>query len=243
MSNVSRISWKALVAAIAVLLLAGASHRVLSQRLERAPEQLPFAPGTLNALPLAFGAWVGRDEPVSEAIIEAADVDDYVFRRYVRQTDRQAVGLWIAFGIRARDLVPHRPAVCYPAAGWTMLDQKSITVQLANAQDMPARLYTFSPAGLGRQNLDVLNYYIVDDQLAEDIALLRAKAWRGQTAIRYMVQVQITSFRRPIATSDEPDDLLRDFAAQSYPLIRSILDDALQQSQTPAGSTPATEGP
>ena len=174
-------------------------------------------------LPLELGDWIGRDAPVEEAIIEAADVDDFVNRHYVRGRDLQTVGLWVAYGVRARDLMPHRPEVCYPGAGWTLLDRQLTEVPLDNENALTARILTFSPGGVGPRHLTVLNFYVVDGQSCEDVSLLRSRAWKGHRAVRYVAQVQITCQANPARVGDTPGETVREFAAAVFAPLRELL--------------------
>ena len=244
-----QVAWSAVLGALVILLGAGFGYRVLHHHLERAPRRTPIPPGTLNQLPLEIGPWVGRDEPVDDAIVRTADVDDYVSRHYVRTTDNQAVGLWIAYGVRARDLMPHRPEVCYTGAGWTLQDRDTLTVPLSDGTPLQAGVLTFAPSGLGTRPLTVLNYYIVDGQTCADVSLLRSKAWRGQASIRYMVQVQITCQQTPAGGTAAPVDVAREFAAVLHGQIRELLNrtvgsaaPAMAARQSGATVAQSTEG-
>ena len=224
--------------AAVLLLFAGVGYRSLARQLNRATGQQPFAAGTLQSFPQNIGNWVGHDVTLEESIIQAADVDDYLNRVYTRKFDNQTVGFWIAFGIRARDLMPHRPEVCYPGAGWTLRHQDNATLEIGPSTELQARILEFAAGNLNANNLTVLNYYIVDDETCADVALLRSKAWRGQTAIRYMAQVQITCQLNP-ALGASPVDAVRDFAQESYPLIRNLLEKAVEiddKTDLPTGS-------
>src|ERR1051325_10495344 len=113
-------------AALAILLhiCAGLAFFVLQRRLE-AHAAPPMPPGTLARLPMNIGTWIGQDAPLSEDIIKATDTDDHVSRTYRRSSDNAAVGCWIGYGTRARDLMPHRPEVCYVGQGWTQQDTRT----------------------------------------------------------------------------------------------------------------------
>lgn len=213
----------AFVAAMIFLVTAGAGFRTLAHYLDRAPTCAPIPPGTLRELPLRIGGWAGREQALDESIVRATDVDDYVSRLYVRESDNQGVGLWVAFGVRARDLMPHRPEVCYPGAGWTLLDQHTTVLQAKNGATLRARVLTFAPGGLDPRHLTVLNYYIVDGETSEDVSLLRSKAWRGQASIGYMAQVQITCRTDPTRAIVLPANVVREFAVETFGPIRDLL--------------------
>ena len=187
---------------------------------------------------MRIGEWVGTDAPLDDAIIEAAAVDDYVSRRYVRLTDNRSVGLWVALGGRARDLMPHRPEVCYPGAGWTLRDRDTLALQLEDGQTLRARLLTFVPGGFDVRPQVVLDYYIVDGETCEDVSLLRSKASRGQTAIRYVAQVQITCRREPAQAPAAPAETVRQFAGESFAPIRNLLEQAMRCAESPQPGHP-----
>lgn len=218
----------AVVGAAVLLLTAGVGYRALSARLMRAPEQIHLTPGALKCLPVDFGDWTGRDQSIDEAVLKRADVDDHLMRFYQRGTDRATVALWIAYGIRARDLMPHRPEVCYPGAGWSLQSHAGIDFPVPDGQAVEARLLTFASGTSDPRPLAVLTYYIVDGETCADVSLLRSKAWRGQASIRYMTQIQI-SLRIESMSAAAPETILCAFAADSYPLIRDLLDSAVRQ--------------
>jgi len=212
--------------AAAVLAASGLGYRALAAALERGAGASTIAQGTLGHLPLRIRDWHGEDFPIDESIVKAADVDDYVSRRYVQAGDNHVVDLWIAFGVHARDLVPHRPEVCYPGAGWTLRGTESRELPVGADDTVRARILTFVPGGLDRRPQVVLNYYIVDGQTCEDVSLLRSKAWRGQGAIGYMAQVQITCRVNPADPTAAPAHILCQFATESFEAIRTLLERA-----------------
>ena len=107
----------AAIVAIVALLVIGGGFRVLAARLNSTAGYEALEPGTLAGLPIQIGDWIGRDIPMGERIREATDTDDLLSRQYVRPSSGEVVHLYVAYGARARDLAPHRPEVCYRAAG------------------------------------------------------------------------------------------------------------------------------
>jgi EpsI family protein len=207
------------------LLASGMGYRLLAQYLDRPSDSVPLPRGTLaRGLPLQIGGWQGKEVPVEESVLQAADCNDYVSRAYVRRDE--PVRLWIAYGVRARDLTPHRPEVCYPGAGWTLDDTRSVELPLGGGRPLECRLYRFSRGGFGSGEMVVLNYYIVDGQYCPDVSLLRSKAARGTSGIRYMAQVQITSSANGRLTPETAGRSVQAFAADSAQAIRAVMPDA-----------------
>ena len=109
------------VIALVLLLVSGAGYRSLAAWYDQSSDSVAIPAGTLNGLlPLTLGEWTGRDEEVDEYVLQKTGTDDHVNRVYERKQGRDSVSLWIAYGVRLRDLMPHRPEVCYAGAGWAL---------------------------------------------------------------------------------------------------------------------------
>ena len=233
-SRPDRTRITAAVVTVVVLVVSGVAYRVLAGRLARATHSVPLPPGTLARLPMRLGDWIGQDVRISEAVAEATDSDDLLHRSYVRRGEGQSVSLFVAYGVRARDLVPHRPEVCYPSSGWTLRDSSPAELPLPDGSTLACRIYEFAGGSLSANLVKVLNYYIVDGRYAADVSLLRSKAWRGSGGVNYVVQVQVSCDAGPPWSSQTALALTQAFAVESVPAIRALLLDAT------ASSRPAT---
>lgn len=210
--------------AVGVVLLigSGAGYRTLAGRYNLLTASVPLPPGTLARLPLQLGDWMGREMPLDEAVVRATDTDDHVNREYRHRHGQPAVSLFVAYGVNLRDLAPHRPEVCYPGAGWTLQETRKLTLTTADQSDLPCRVHRFKRGGLVRENITVLNYYIVDGKYCPDVSLLRSKAWRLSLQAKYAAQVQIVcggSHMDPRGA----EAATKAFAADSAPAIRDLL--------------------
>ena len=92
--------------ALALLLLSGAGFRALAAYYSRPSTSVPIPKGTLAKLPVRIGEWVGEDTPMDERIVRKTDADDLVNRLYQRTGGSQAISLFVAYGVRLRDLSP-----------------------------------------------------------------------------------------------------------------------------------------
>ncbi len=108
---------------VALILASGFGYRTLADRYNRPSDSIPLAPGTLAKIPMEFNGWFGVDKPLDEAVARATDTNDQLNREYRRRDGRAAVTMFVAYGVRLRDLQPHRPEVCYPGAGWTCVER------------------------------------------------------------------------------------------------------------------------
>ena len=230
-----RLSKWAVGVAIVVLVAMGSGYRVLAWRLERAPDGRTFPVGLLAELPVEVSGWDGQDAPLDASVLRMAEVDDAVNRVYLPPAGYSPVGLYVALGVRARDLMPHRPDVCYPGAGWTLRASETLTVDLPDGTTLPVQLYRFAPGGLDGREMIVLNYYVVDNEACADVSLLRSKAWRGQGSIREMAQVQITCRGGAGRTNSEAIESVQAFAAVIAPPLRDLLLQAKESGVSAGG--------
>jgi len=216
---------KAAAVAIAILLAAGTAYRTLAAYYARPADSKLLPPGTLARLPLELGAWRGQDQPLDERMIKATDTDQILTRRYIRRDGSAAASLLVSYGIRLRDLLPHRPEVCYTTHGWTLRRTESAVLQAADGKSLPCQVHAFDRAGIGAESVRVLHYYLVDGVYGEDVSLLRSKVWKSDAASHYMAQVQVAVRVDPIAP-DRAAAVAEEFARLSAPPIRALFESA-----------------
>jgi EpsI family protein len=216
----------AALAAACLMLVFGLAYRVVAARLEAPSDTTPISPVALARFPMQIGDWTGEDVALDEAIVRQTDTDAHLNRRYLRHGGLEAVSFYIASGVKARDLMPHRPEVCYAGAGWTLADRRSIELSLSDSTKLPCNVMQFSRGALNTQKVVVLDYYLVDGQYCADVSLLRSKAWRGQGAVRYVAQIQIVAPITEARNAQAATKLVSDFAAESAVLTVSLFDDS-----------------
>jgi EpsI family protein len=217
--------------AVGLLLLSGGANRFAAQYLSGVEATVRLPRGTLAALPLRLGEWTGRDVPLDDRVIQATDTDDHVHRVYVREDGGPAVTLFLAYGVRMRDLLPHRPEVCYPSAGWTFEGSRALTFTASDGTSIPATLLRFRRGALDTDRMTVLNYYIIDGKPWADVSLLRSKAWGGRGETAYTAQVQIACGQPFLRDAEEA---ILALARSMDAAIRSLLADVVAR----AGSVP-----
>jgi EpsI family protein len=224
------------VAALILLLGSGAAYRLMAARLMDVSGGVPLPAGTLSRLPLSIAGWEGVDVPLTDAVIRATDTDDHVNRLYRRRGGIETAALFVAYGVRFRDLAPHRPEVCYPGAGWTLEATTPLDLALPDGSPLPCQLHHFSRAGLDAQRVAVLNYYIVDGGFHRDVSSLRSLAWRLEANASYVAQIQVTCSLEGFL--DRTAEAAQIFAAQSAPEIRSVLVQAVKRAVQATGMPP-----
>ena len=233
-----RASAAAAAAAVGLLLLGGAGYRLLAAYLARPTGSVPLPERALERLPVRIGAWAGHDVPIPRRIAKATDTDARLNRLYTRTGDDQPVMLYVAYGVRGRDLMPHRPKVCYPAAGWTLRSSRVEKLPLDDRSHLECELCWFYRGGLDRHAIVVLNYYVVDGRYCPDVSLLRWRVWRGSSGIRYMAQVQVACEESASQSSDAAVAAVRALARASAKPIRALFP-AVEADRRTAGKKPA----
>ncbi len=207
-----------------VLMVAfGLGYRAVAARVESPVDATPVAQEALDRLPLQIGAWAGQDTPLDEAVIKATDTDAHINRQYVSSGGLGAVSLWIASGVRARDLMPHRPEVCYTGSGFTLVARQSPDLPLADGGVLPCNAMQFSRGTLAGNRVLVLYYYLVDGQYCRDVAEWRYKViW---TPIGYIAQVQVITAISDTTPAEVAMRQAAAFATESAPLIAALFQD------------------
>jgi EpsI family protein len=214
----------AAVAAGLVIIVFSAAYSVLAARLEAPMNKTLLTSAALERLPLEIGGWRGRESPLDEAIVRATDTDAHINRIYSRRNDTEHISLYIAYGGRARDLMPHRPEVCYTGAGWTPIDKRSMELPLSDEMELPCNIFQFSRGTLNTKKTVVLDYYIVDGQYYRDVSRLRFKAWRGSGTVRYVAQVQIVTSTSVNLNASSAEKIVCAFAAESASSISKLFE-------------------
>jgi len=215
----------AAITASFLMLILGLGYHVLAARLAAPGNASPITFAMLERFPLQVGNWTGREVPLDEDIVRATDTDAHINRSYSRNNGLEFVSLYIATGVKARDLMPHRPEVCYTGAGWTLTDKRSMELPLSDSTQLPCNVMQFSRGVLTTKKIVVLDYYIVDGQYSSDVSLLRSKAWKGSGTVRYVAQVQIVTSIQSNQTADSVTKTLSTFAVESASSISMLFED------------------
>ena len=230
----------ALAASVAMCSF-GIGYRVLAARLAAPGDAKPISSEALERLPLQLGDWVGQEAPLAEAVVRATDTDSHISRRYVRRNNLNSVWFYIACGVRVRDLMPHRPEVCYTGFGWSLIDRQSTELPVSNGMKLPCNVLRFSKGSLNKEKIVVLDYYIVDGEYCHDVSLLRSKAWRGSGTVRYVAQVQIVASVTPSLAVDSAANLVCAFAAESALSISELFKDDNEEPRSDQEPNDANE--
>jgi hypothetical protein len=221
------VSHGACAAAIAVMLVCGTTYRALAERVNRIASQPIRLPLPLASIATDIGRWSGKDVPLSESVIKTAANDDYVNRLYLDESQRQWANLYIAYSARPRTMLGHRPDICYVGAGWVLDSTDKTSFDSKRGLRVPCLLHRLHRPGPLRDEIVVLNFYIVNGVTSNDEELFSGVQWRtpnieGNIA-RYVAQVQISSVVENTARSaaTEFTDSILDFLPDRQGVVRA----------------------
>lgn len=189
------------LACTAVIVVGGILQRVATSfRLASSPPPAVLKT-PLSSLPRYIEDWQGVDVPLSDQVLEIAQVDEYVSRRYRNQNSGDVVDFYLGYSVRPDDMIGHRPRVCYPAHGWSHVETRTIDVPTKDGEEeLRCLLHTFERQRPVYSGVVVLNYFVLQGEPTTDsFELWRSKRRHPLQKERvplYAAQVQISSRHR-----------------------------------------------
>ena len=189
--------WFHVFLACSLLLLSGYVYKKAALRLDALVKK-PIPPtAPLSTFPYEAGSWRGQDQPLRETVLQVAGNDDYINRSYHNQELDYYVNLYVAFTSQPRNMLGHRPQVCYPGAGWVPDNIEKQDLELDSGKIIPVLIHTFHKPTPEQTRVVVLNYYIINGTVTSDHRDFSGIQWRlltlSRKRVRYVAQVQISA--------------------------------------------------
>lgn len=189
-----------------VLLVASGSTRLIQERQhqgERGGTQ--DCPIDLAKIPTKLGAWHlvdGSDQKLPDLTMRITGGTDHLIRSYANDLTGVSVMVLILYG-PAEPVMPHVPAICYPASGYNEGDaplDRSIAYEIGvGKQGKPiegdARFRVASywkPSGRAIHREAVYHAFRLGDQWSPEVGLTRAVLRRNPGIFKIQVQRQVT---------------------------------------------------
>jgi hypothetical protein len=105
---------------VLVLAIAGAAHHYVHYSRAALTGAFRALPRPLTDLPIRIADFnLDEELPLDRDILQVADVDAYVYRRYSSSPNVAPVLFYVGYWGRTNVGMGHGPEVCYPLAGWT----------------------------------------------------------------------------------------------------------------------------
>lgn len=214
--------------AFAALLSTGAIYRFVASRLRVITTTPVTLPVPLSNFPTEINGWTGEDVPINENIQRIAGNDDYLNRLYINEPKNQFASIYIAYTARPRTMRGHEPRECYPGAGWVHdVTNQSELVSLSGKK-IPCLIHRFHKPAPETEEIVVLNFYILNGQLARSDRGFSGVDWRSPNIegnpARYVTQVQIVSMMENSVRLAARDmaDLILDFFPDENNKVRAV---------------------
>lgn len=209
--------WFSVFLSCVTLLTAGYAYRKTAEHLDALKPMLqPAIP--LSVLPYEIGSWEGKDQPLRETVLAVAGNDDYVNRSFVNRDLSSYVNLYVAFTSQPRNMLGHRPRVCYVGSGWIHDSTEEHEIVTEEGQVIPVLIHYFHKPFPEQTRVIVLNYYIINGRITRNHEDFSGIWWRVPTfsrkKIRYVAQVQVSSTSATAVLS---------FAAEVAPIIQPFM--------------------
>ena len=102
--------------------------------------------------------------PVDRHIFKNSGAADMVNRIYRNSVDDQVavnVGVWLDYN----PVMPHKPEICYPSAGWEISNRELVKVSPASGEPFKARVLTLQNKD---QRIALLYWALMDNTVAVD---------------------------------------------------------------------------
>lgn len=230
----------AAMAANILMLIFGLAYHALAMQLQDPATSDSMPPDSLQGLPLEMADWRGEDVAMDEAIVRKTDTDAHLSRRYSRKDGAESVMLFIGYSLSRFDRTFHRPEICYPANGWTAVDDRSVGVPLDNGMELPCTLFRFSRGDIDTEQTTVLHYYVADGRPYANVSVITPRLWRLHGNVNYAARVLITASNQDLG-SDSAEKIVLDFARESGPLIARLFE-ALEAERRSGDSRGDSEG-
>lgn len=157
-----------LILALAIIATSEVAIRAIDYAMNPSPIKVTLKP--LNELPTTIGPWIGRDLPLDRHLFKNSSAADMVNRVYRNPVDDQVavnVGVWLDYN----PVMPHKPEICYPSAGWEISNREIVKVTPVSGQPFKARVLTLQNKD---QRIALLYWALMDNTVAVDDSEIRS---------------------------------------------------------------------
>ncbi|MFC1766569.1 exosortase-associated EpsI family protein [Planctomycetota bacterium] len=220
--NSHRAVIAAIVVACGLMLAFGVTYRVMAGRLRLVTDASLLSSDVLADLPMQLGEWVGRDVPLDEIIVKRTDADALIHRQYTQNTGVKSVLFYVACGTNMWEMARHEPRVCYPAAGWELVDCRTEELSLDSGIVLPFKFFRFSREGFDLKEMTVLHYVVVDGHFYSDVPLMHSRTRSIVKPVKYIAQVQIVRRSGGMFEKSSAKRMIHEFALASISPLKEV---------------------
>ena len=192
----------------------------------------------MNEFPFQLGMWLGQDVPIPTSAMEILNPSSLVSRRYSRLDTSAEVTLALIHCQDLRDMMGHYPPVCYPATGWTELEDRSEVIGTRiGSTPVSMRLYRFQRfgnIGLEEEQCVLSMFLLPDGMLLTDMEELRGRSSGG----RSMSATGVAQLQMVFAAAPETekivaylDEMLREVPDELFEALTAPIHDGTEEGE------------
>ena len=194
-----RISvWIAWAIAVFLLISSGITYRVLASMIVDTAIDLPVS---LSEFPIIVEDWSGTELSIpttTREYMERNFADDFLSRRYINLESQDWADVYVVYcASRPGGMLGHQPQVCYPGNGWIHESTEKSQFITRQGQEISCLIHRFHKPAPAFDEIVVLNFFIVNGNLAIDqkgfSGVLGRRFNLTRNPARYVAQVQISS--------------------------------------------------
>lgn len=174
----------------------------------------------LSEIPLVLDEWSGEEAEIQDETVQVLNAHDFINRSYFNKDGRRVslhIAIWINDGQIAP--APHHPTVCYPAAGWSIIDR--LDTQLASSGDAcPMEMIKFQKDGRGVvtghwYELGSAAFTTSEGFFRQRFKLMGSQLW--PYSVKYLLQTDAGS-------TEQAEPVLKEFAQVVREAFRQLVE-------------------
>ena len=220
--NVGR--WQLPVSMLAILLIFGSAYAIGHSLPDGAETDAYHAEvrEVADVLPREIGTWKSIDTELPDAAVALLRPNVLISRRYVEDESGRSFVLLVVQCADARDMEGHYPPNCYPSAGWTSLQRKTVELEIGSL-DASSMDYRFERILQdGSEIISVVNLIIVPKEgFATTMGSIRRLG--GTISDRYYGAAQVQFVFDSQWGEEERHEVVEKVGDTLEPLIRVIM--------------------
>ena len=208
------MSWRVMFVVIYLAALTLYTHELRKQP-EPVREDVSLAD-----LPLTVGGYVGEEAPLDDRSLGVLGADIASYRHY-KLGDGRPLSLFLGhFGTQQERSQIHSPKHCYPGAGWTIYDERAVTIA-ADARVEARRLLMQN----GPRRQVVLYWFYTDSGVITNEFALKWHQMKN-ALLKQSQRATFVRFSAPLAPGDDVEAVVNElggFIGDIAPHIRRSL--------------------
>jgi hypothetical protein len=221
--------WLIWIIAVVLLISSGVTYRAIASLIIDTAINLPLP---LSTLPVVIGDWAGKEmsiPTITREYMERNFADDFISRRYINSLNQTYADVYIVYcASRPGSMLGHKPSVCYVGNGWIHDNTEESHFLTRQGREIPCLIHRFHKPAPVYSEAVVLNFYLVNGELATDQSgfsgVLGRRYNLSRNPARYVAQIQISSlFENSIrSAASDMTEMILDLLPDENGVVRAF---------------------